>query len=100
MEFEWDQAKEARNLEKHGISFVAAARVLEGGIALQSRSDQGGEERWVAIGMHPEAGKVIAIVYAMREGRHRIISARRARTHEEAEYRRQVARAAEGGGRG
>jgi len=29
MEFEWDPAKEAANLTKHGISFVAAAWVLE-----------------------------------------------------------------------
>jgi uncharacterized DUF497 family protein len=100
MEFQWDPAKEAKNLEKHGISFVAAARVLESGITFQSRSDHRGEERWVAIGMHPETGKVIAVVYAMRDGRHRVISARRARTHEEAEYRRQVQRAAAEGGRG
>jgi hypothetical protein len=31
MEFEWDPAKEARNLEKHGISFVAGAQALASG---------------------------------------------------------------------
>ncbi|MHB1194654.1 MAG: BrnT family toxin [Longimicrobiales bacterium] len=100
MEFEWDPAKEAKNLEKHGISFVAAARVLERGITFHSRSDHDGEQRWVAIGMHPESGKVIAVVYAMRDGRHRVISARRARTHEQAEFRKQVERAAAEGSRG
>jgi uncharacterized DUF497 family protein len=97
MGFEWDPAKEAKNLEKHGISFVAAARVLEDGITFQSRSDHGGEERWVAIGMHPETGKVIAVVYAMRDARYRVISARRAREHEEAEFRKQVERGAADG---
>jgi uncharacterized DUF497 family protein len=53
MEFEWDPAKEASNVAKHGISFVAAARVLES-----------------------------------------VISARRARANEEAEYRKHIARRA------
>ena len=73
MEFEWDPAKEAANLTKHGISFVAAAQVLETGTALEFQSDRGGEPRWVAIGMHP-------------------MSARRARHDEEQEYRTHVSR--------
>jgi hypothetical protein len=97
MEFEWDLAKEAKNLEKHGISFVAAAQVLGSDVTFQSRSDHRGEERWVAIGMHPETGKVIAVVFTMLDARHRIISARRAREHEEADFRKQVKRTAAGG---
>jgi uncharacterized DUF497 family protein len=29
VEYEWDEAKAAANLAKHGISFTAAARALE-----------------------------------------------------------------------
>jgi hypothetical protein len=92
MEFEWDPAREAANLAKHGIAFVAAARVLESGTTFEFQSSRGGEPRWAAIGMHPASHKVVAVVYTMREGRYRIISARRARDHEEKEYRKHVSR--------
>jgi hypothetical protein len=98
MEFEWDPAKGAENLEKHGISFVAAARTLESGMTFEFQSDRGGESRRVAIGTHPATQKVIAIVFTMREGRYRIISARRAREHEEEKYRTLVGRQAPGEG--
>lgn len=84
MEFEWDPAKRERNLEKHGIDFVDAARVLMGRhVRIRSRYTE--EERFLAIGMCE--GRTVAVVYTMREGRYRIISARRARTHEEETYR-------------
>ena len=92
MEFEWDAAKEARNVEKHGISFVAAAQVLESGTAFSAESDRGGERRWIAVGIHPATRKAIAVVYTERGGRCRIISARRAHQDEEEEYRRRIAR--------
>lgn len=91
MEFEWDSAKEASNLAKHGISFVAAAQALESSTNFEFRSDRDGEMRWVAIGRHPATEKIIAVVYVMRDGRYRIISARRARENEEKEYRKHVA---------
>lgn len=90
IEFEWDPAKEARNLKKHGISFVAAARVLSSGTTLEFQSHRSGEARWVAVGTDPVSRKVVAVVYTVREGRHRIISARRARENEEAEYRKRI----------
>jgi len=94
MEFEWDPAKEAQNVAKHGISFVTAARVLESATALEFQSVRGEEPRWVAIGIHPAEQKVVAVVYTRREGRYRIISARRARTNEEEEYQRHIGRKA------
>ena len=100
MEVAWDPAKEAANLAKHGISFVAAARVLESGTTFEFQSDRGSEPRWVAIGIHPAIPKIVAVVYTMREGRYRIISARRARTNEEEEYRKHFARRAPETGQG
>jgi uncharacterized protein len=83
MEFEWDLVKEESNLHKHGISFVAAARVLESQRVVIVPSDRSGERRWLAIGMNSGDQRIIAVVYTMRGERYRIISARRARKNEE-----------------
>jgi len=96
VELEWDPAKEARNLEKHGLSFVARAQALASGPTFECQSHRGSEPRWVAVGMHPATRRVIAVVYTIREGRYRIISVRRARKDEEEGYRRQVGREASG----
>lgn len=94
MEFEWDPVKEARNLEKHGISFVAGAQALASGPVFEFQSDRGNEPRWIAVGMHPATQQVIAVVYTIREGRYRIISVRRARKNEEEDYGKHVEREA------
>ena len=84
MEFEWDTAKEASNFEKHGISFVAAAELLDSK-HYATRSDRQGEERYFAIGELHDL--VTVVIYTKREGKYRIISARRASKNEEATYR-------------
>ena len=90
MEFEWDSVKEESNLHKHGISFVAAARVLESQQVVIVPSDRSGERRWLAIGMNSGDQRIIAVVYTMRGERYRIISARRARKNEEESFRRGI----------
>jgi uncharacterized protein len=87
-EFEWDAAKAASNIEKHGVDFEAAIRIFEEGPVLVIRSERAGEERWKAIGV--VAGVEIAVVYTWREGRRRIISARRAKDHERRAYHQAV----------
>ena len=77
--FEWDPAKCARNIERHAIDFADAAGIWSG-MVLQLRSDRDGEERHVAYGRME--GRLIAVVWAPRAGRRRIISARRANRHE------------------
>ena len=88
MEFEWDSVKEESNLHKHGISFVAAARVLESQQVVIVPSDRSGERRWLAIGRNSGDQRIIAVVHTMRGERYRIISARRARKNEEESFRR------------
>ncbi|MDP9349554.1 MAG: BrnT family toxin [Gemmatimonadota bacterium] len=83
-EFEWDPAKSEANLIKHGIDFAGAARVFDGPV-LEERSDRGDEERRKAVGLL--AGREITVIYTLREGRCRIISARRARRNERRAYR-------------
>jgi uncharacterized protein len=84
MEFEWDEAKAAGNLEKHRISFEDAIGIFEGPV-LESRTDRGAEERYRAIGV--VEGREIAVIYTPRESRCRILSAGRARPNERRAYR-------------
>lgn len=84
MEFEWDESKATRNLEKHRISFEDAIGIFEGPV-LETRSDRSAEERYKAIGVVEE--REIAVLYTLREGRYRIISARSARPNERKSYR-------------
>jgi uncharacterized DUF497 family protein len=81
--FEWDEAKRQRNLDTHGIDFEDAAAIFSRPY-LRSRSDRGKETRFVAIGRLDDVE--IAVVYTIRDGVCRIISARRARTNERKEY--------------
>jgi uncharacterized DUF497 family protein len=50
--FEWDQAKAASNLRKHGVSFPIAVRVFADPFALtEQHRIEGGEARWRTLGM-------------------------------------------------
>jgi uncharacterized protein len=84
MEFEWEEAKAAKNLEKHQISFEDAISIFESPV-LEVSSDREGEKRWKAIGA--VEGREIAVIYTLRGDRYRIISARRARINERRAYR-------------
>ena len=92
--FEWDDVKRRRNLEKHGIDFEEAIEVFYRPHLLH-RSDRDEEERWIAIG--ETESRTLAVIFTWRMHRIRIISARRARKHEERAYRREtVGRSAQG----
>lgn len=81
--FEWDEAKRRLTIEKHGIDFVDAAEILVGPhLLLEARSDL--EQRQIAIGRL--SGATIAVIFTMRGGNYRIITARRARTNERRYY--------------
>jgi uncharacterized DUF497 family protein len=81
--FEWDVAKRQANLEEHGVDFEDAATIFSRPY-LRVRSDKNDEVRFVAIGCIEDVE--IAVVYPVRAGACRIISARRARTNEREEY--------------
>jgi uncharacterized DUF497 family protein len=86
MEFEWDAAKDAANLAKHGISFVRALSVFDDPNRLEEDSTrpEHGEQRGKAIGL---MGKLlVTVIYTDRQDRRRIISARRAWRDERARY--------------
>jgi hypothetical protein len=85
-EFEWDPAKRAANLAKHGIDFVDAARLFDGFVLRQPRLHPDyGEPRVIAIGQ--VSGALLTVIYTPRGSALRIISARRANGREARAYR-------------
>ena len=90
MEFEWHDAKAEANLQAHGVSFDLAKTVFKDPFAVERLDDREdyGEERFVLIGS-AEGNVVLFVAYTEREGRIRIISARRATQNEQDDYFRQ-----------
>ncbi|MEO1244338.1 MAG: BrnT family toxin [Pseudomonadota bacterium] len=85
-EFEWDDAKSASNLDKHGVSFEEACRVFRDPFAIELLDDRKDydEERYILIGISDSL--VLVIVHTELETRHRIISARKAEPNERRYY--------------
>ncbi len=83
--FEWDETKQRRNIEKHGLSFVDVLPIFDQ-IVGRRASDRDGESRYLVVGV---LGNVeISVIYTQREENIcRIISARRARVEERRAYR-------------
>jgi hypothetical protein len=84
--FEWDDAKTEENYAKHGVDFETARQVFRDPFALErldEREDYG-EDRFILTGM--AEGVILIVVYTERNGRSRLISARRATKHEQDEY--------------
>jgi len=87
--FEWDPAKNARNVRKHGISFEEAATLFKAGtgwLDLDDEAHSDDELRYRAIGRI--ARGVVVVVYVERdEDVIRIISARAATPSERRLYK-------------
>jgi uncharacterized DUF497 family protein len=68
------------------VSFETAIKVFRDPFAIERLDDREdyGEERFILIGTAEEA--VVTVVYTERNGRFRIISARRATRHEQDDY--------------
>ncbi|MFB3786417.1 MAG: BrnT family toxin [bacterium] len=79
IEFEWDEKKNEINIAKHGIDFKTAAGVFYEDHAIRKSSNPL-EDRWLATGI--VKGLRMTVVFTIRQGRIRIISARRARKNE------------------
>ncbi len=90
LRFEWDDAKAARNVADHGVSFEAATLVFDDPFGLEWRDDREdyGEERYVILGIVD--GRLLYVAYAMRGETIRIISARGAEPHERRRYHEEI----------
>jgi len=84
--FEWDEAKNAANIAKHGISFAQAVAIFDGPVVsrVDTRKDYG-EARMISYGVI-EGAVVVAAVHTDRSGATRIISARLASSRERKAY--------------
>jgi hypothetical protein len=90
--FEWDQAKAASNLLKHGVGFAEAATVFVDPMALDGPDlrHSAAERRFLRVGMSSR-GRILTVAYVLRSGDDetpviRIISARRASRKERRSY--------------
>jgi uncharacterized protein len=85
--FEWDEAKAAANERKHRVSFVEAATVF--GDPLAALFDDTGhsadEKREIIVG-HSESGRLLVVSFTERGSIVRIMSARRATSHERRDH--------------
>lgn len=84
MEFEFDSAKSASNLEKHGIDFTAAQALWQDVMRVEIPARMVDEASWLVIGQI--GGKHWSVVVTYREQRVRVISARRSRKEEVSLY--------------
>ena len=79
MEFEWDTAKSVSNHSKHGVSFPDAATVFGDAraITFPDPDHSEHEDRFPTFG-RSEKSTLLVVSHTDREGRTRIIGARRA----------------------
>ena len=90
MNFEWDEAKNLANLEKHGIDFVDVVDMFNYPmLTLEDCSVDYGEVRWIGIGYLRQL--VSVVIYTERVGNSiRIISARKATKNEVRHYEQTI----------
>ena len=82
--FEWDEDKQSSTRVKHGIDFLDAIRIFDGRKVVRIPSGHPDEERFGVIGQL--SGRMVFVVYTVRNDKVRIITARRARKNEERQY--------------
>jgi uncharacterized DUF497 family protein len=81
MDLEWDEAKDAENRRKHGLSLSDAARLdWSGGTIFEDKRQDYGESRWTLTAALD--GRLHVCAFTLRGGRHRIISLRKANLRE------------------
>lgn len=84
MRFEYDPAKSAANLDKHGIDFDRAQALWDDPWLIEAPARTSGEPRFLSVGRI--GGRHWAAIWTPRNGARRIISVRRARAEEVERY--------------
>ena len=89
MKYEWDDAKNRKNIAKHGLSFEDAEQVFDGPCVTFEDDRFGyGEERFVTLGLL--AGRLVVIAHSPREEGTRIISMRKGNRREQKIYQERL----------
>jgi uncharacterized protein len=90
LEFEWDEAKNRANIAKHGIDFNDAVRAFDGtNLTEQDDGHWHGEVRYRTFGLI-DGLTIVIIIHTDRDGRTRLISARRAEPNERRKFEASV----------
>jgi uncharacterized protein len=86
MKFEWDKSKNQQNIQKHGISFEEATEIFDGVVftSIDERYDYE-EIREISIGSI-QGVVIITVAHTDRNGKIRLISARKATPKERKTY--------------
>ena len=73
MKYDWDEAKNRKNIAKHGLGFEDAEQIF-GGLCVTFEDDRFayGEERLITLGLL--AGRLVVIAHAPHDDGTRIIS--------------------------
>ena len=92
MRFEWDVARNNRNLEKHGLDFADAVGVFSDPTALTAPDERKnyGDKRHNIIG--EVAGRLVCVTFTRRAAAIRVISARIAHRKERMRYGQRAGR--------
>lgn len=87
LKFEWDGSKAATNAQKHGVAFEDAATIFMDGSAktYYDRDHSDDEDRYFTIGF-ARSGRLLTVWFTERDGRIRLIGARRATPREHERY--------------
>jgi uncharacterized protein len=89
--FEWDSAKEARNIVERGLDFTTASRIWDSpAVEKPDQRRDYGETRIIATGVSDSS--ILVVVYTWRGERRRIISARKANSRERQHFEEEIAR--------
>ena len=95
LRFEWDPAKAAQNVRKHGVSFLEAQTSFGDnyGLLVDELESASDEHRCVLLGVS-SAVRLLVVVHSYREIERtiRLISARKANRFEYAQYAAQFRR--------
>jgi uncharacterized protein len=85
--FEWDAVKAARNLRKHGVSFLEAATVFGDPLAVTYNDPDHSEveQRFLTLGRSAD-GRLLVVSHADGDENVRVISARKATPRERQHY--------------
>jgi uncharacterized DUF497 family protein len=86
IDFEWDERKANENFRKHAVTFEMARDVFNDPFAIERLDDREeyGEDRFIIIG--GVEGRLLFVVYTVRNQVIRIISARGAEPYEQRQY--------------
>ena len=83
MEFEWDETKRKENLRKHGLDFLDAPTLFNGPMLVQlDTREHYGEPRFIGLGILESVCVVVAFTERSDGEVIRIISLRKALSHE------------------